>query len=85
MIVSYKTRKLTLTAYSNSVDTNLRDKNQGHAEEAAEDDRQRDEGEGRVLLARDHQRHWRRDQAQHHHVVDAHPHVAGVVDLPHLH
>lgn len=63
----------------------LRNKYQGHAKKAAEYDRQRDKGERRVLLARDHQRHRRRDEAQHHHVVNAHAHVAGVVDLPHLH
>jgi hypothetical protein len=57
---------------------------ESHAEEAAEDYRQRNEDEARVLLAGDDHRHGRRDQAQHDDVVYRHANVARVVDLLHL-
>lgn len=50
----------------------LRNKNEGHGEEAAEDDSEGDEGEGGVLLGGDNEGDRSRDEAQDHHVVDAH-------------
>lgn len=64
--------------------TYLRDKDECHAQKAAENDCEWDERERRILLAGDNERHGRGDEAEHHHVVDTHSHVSGVVDRPHF-
>lgn len=67
-----------------STTTHLRNEYERHAQKTTENDGQRDEGVTGVLLTGDDHPDGSRDETEDHHVVYAHSHVSGVVDLLHF-